>query len=107
MKKLIASLLVLAPLMAVAYPIDVTIVSKGLDVSAESVMQDGSTILHLVNHEQEELRCSVNFNAGVESRRRTAILGPGASQTLQFSPRREVVRMRVRVDCSPTAEDQS
>ena len=33
MKKLIASLLVLAPLMAAAYPIDVTIVSKGLDVS--------------------------------------------------------------------------
>ena len=104
MKRLIAPLLVLSPLVAFAYPIDVSVVSQGLDVSAESVEQDGSTIIHLINHEPVELRCSVNFNAGVESRRRNAIIGPGKGQTMQFSPRREVVRMRVRVECSPTSE---
>jgi hypothetical protein len=105
MKKLIGPLLVMAPLAASAYPIDVTVVSKGLDVSVESVEQSGSTIIHLLNHEPVELRCSANFNAGVESRRRTTIIGPGKGQTLQFAPRREVVRMRVRIECSPTAEE--
>jgi hypothetical protein len=105
MKRLIAPLLALAPLAANAYPIDVDVVSEGLDVSVESVEQDGSTIIHLINHEPVALRCSANFNAGVESRRRTAIIGPGKGQTLKFSPRREVVRMRVRVECSTTAED--
>jgi hypothetical protein len=106
MKRLIAALLVLAPLEAHAYPIDVSVSSKGLDVSVESVEQDGSTILHLMNHEPEELRCTANFNAGVESRRRTAIIGPGKGQTLKFTPRREVVRMRVQVECSPTEADE-
>ena len=106
MKRLIAPLLVLAPFAASAYPIDVSFVSQGLDVSVESVEQSGSTIIHLINHESKELRCSANFNAGVESRRRSAVLGPGQGQTLQFSPRREVVRMRVTVECIPTSEDK-
>lgn len=97
--------LALAPA-AMAYPIDVRIVTKGLDVSAESVQQGNGTVLHLVNHESVGLRCEILFDAGAESRRRDAVLDPAGRKTLRFDPLREVVRMRVRVECEAAEETE-
>ncbi len=105
MKKLYALVLLLCATSAFGYPIDVSVVTRGLDISAESIEQRGATIIHLRNHEPVAVRCDVLFNAGVESRRRQAVIPAGDGQTLQYSPRREVVRMRVRVECEPTGED--
>ena len=104
MKKLLAWLPLLFTGVAFAYPIDVNIVTRGLDVTAESIEQRGTTIIHLENHEPKKLRCELFFNAGAESRRRNAILEPGGGQTVQFSPLREVVRMRVRIECEEIGE---
>lgn len=104
MKKLYALVLSLGPAVAFAYPIDVDVVTRGLDISFESIEQRGATVLHLRNHEPVTVHCSVLFNAGVESRRRQAVIAAGDGQTLQFTPRREVVRMRVRVECEPKEE---
>lgn len=93
------------PASALAYPIEVDIVTRGLDVDAESVQQGNGTILHLISHESVELRCNVLFNAGAESRRRVALLDPGGRMTVRYDPLRQVVRMRVRVECEATGDD--
>ena len=96
-----AALALLAPAVALAYPVEVLFTSRGLDVTIQDVQQDNSTILHLANHEPVAVRCEVEFDAGVETRRRRAIIEAGAGETMTHTPRREVIRMRVRVNCAP------
>jgi hypothetical protein len=95
----------LLPLRALAYPIDVEIVTQGLDVDADSIQQGNGTVLNVINHEAVALRCDVLFNAGAESRRRVALLDPGGRTTVRYDPLRQVVRMRVRIECTPTGDD--
>jgi hypothetical protein len=106
MKRRFALLALMAPALALAYPIDVRVVTRGLDVGAESIQQGNATILHLINHEPVALRCEVLFDAGAESRRRTTLLDPGGRKTVRYDPLREVVRMTVRIDCMPSALEQ-
>ena len=94
------------PAVALAYPIDVRVVTRGLDVGAESIQQGNGTILHLINHESVALRCEVLFDAGAESRRRVVVLDPAGRGTARFDPLRRPVRMRVRVDCAPSGEGE-
>jgi hypothetical protein len=93
------------PATALAYPIDVDVVTRGLDVTADSIQQGNGTVVHVTNHEAVALRCEVLFNAGAESRRRIALLDAGGRQTLRYDPLREVVRMRVRIECRPADEE--
>lgn len=100
-----AVLAMLAPAIALAYPVEVLFTSRGLDITIQDVQQDNSTILHLTNHEPVTVRCEIEFDAGVETRRRSAIINAGAGQTMTHTPRREVVRMRVRVACEPLEDE--
>ena len=106
MKRVIALLASLAPGLALGYPVDVQVVSRGLDVSAEYVQEGQATIVRLTNHEPVEVRCSVRFNAGVETRTRRAVLSAGDAETIRHAPLSEVVRMRVRVECEPTETEE-
>lgn len=88
-----------------AYPVDINVVTRGNDVEATHVQEGQGTIIRLHNHDPVELRCAVLFDAGVENRRRTAIVPGGKSVTVAYTPRREVVRMRVRIECNPTEDE--
>ncbi len=106
MNKRFALPALMLPAVALAYPIDVRVVTRGLDVGAESIQQGNGTILHLLNHETVALRCEVLFDAGAESRRRVVMLDPAGRGTVRFDPLREPVRMRVRVYCAPAEGEE-
>ena len=106
MKRRLVLPALMLPAAALAYPIDVRVVTRGLDVGAESIQQGNGTILNLLNHEPVALRCEVLFDAGAESRRRVVMLDPAGRGTVRFDPLREVVRMRVRVDCAPSEGEE-
>jgi hypothetical protein len=106
MKRILYSALaLLAPAIALAYPVEVLFTSQGLDITIQDIQQDNSTVLHLTNHEVVAVRCEIEFDAGVETRRRSAIIEAGSGETMTHTPRREVVRMRVRVECKPLEDE--
>lgn len=98
-------ILLLAWGVAGAYPVDVTTKMHGLRIDANQSQLALGTLIDLVNHEPMAVRCDVNFRNGPERRRRRVTVEAAARRTATFTPRREVVRVRVNVECWPAHQD--
>ena len=96
-----AWLLVLSCGTANAYPVDVSMASGGLHVEALASQLGAATILELINGEPFAVRCDVYFRNGPERRRRKVTVEAAGRHTVRFSPTRDVVRVRVSVECWP------
>lgn len=97
--------LLLAGGTALAYPVQVTLETHGLEVKVDHTQVGNGTILNLLNGEPRAVRCDVNFRNGPERRRRRVSVDATASRTVTFTPQRAVTRMRVNVECLPAHED--
>ncbi len=92
--------LLLAPVMATAFPIDVNMTSKGLDVEYQATPMELTTAVMLQNYESFPVRCSVRFTNGPElSRTRRVTIEGENHSTVQFTARRAIVRLRVDINC--------
>lgn len=88
---------------AQAYPIDLDLRSEGLDVEALPRQLDQATVVQLLNHEPFPVRCDVRFTNGPEiSRVRKVTVESGERHIARFLPSRQVIRLRVDVDCWPS-----
>lgn len=97
-----AALLALLAGPAGAYPTDIEVDAGTLHVTA-AVHADGRlAIVEVTNQERFAVRCHAVFRNGPEvGRGRRTIVGAGDTGTLTWSPRREVVRLRVELSCAP------
>ena len=96
----VAAMLVSA--IARAYPIDLQVSSQGLDVEALPEALGEATVVRLVNHESFPVRCDVRFSNGPEiGRVRKVTVRPGDDHIARFMPSRQVVRLKVSVECWP------
>jgi len=84
-----------------AYPVDVTTEMHGLRIDANESQLALGMLIDLVNHEPMAVRCDVHFRNGPERRRRRATIEAAARRTVTFTPTRQVVRVRVSVECWP------
>jgi hypothetical protein len=101
-KPFIAGVLALLAGTAWAFPADLEIRPKELSIGAV-VHSDGRVaMVRVTNQEETALRCEAFFRNGPEQgRTRHAIVGSGDSTTLSWTPRREVVRLRIQLNCQP------
>lgn len=99
---LAAGLLALLAGPAAAFPTDIEIDAGTLDVTA-AVHADGRlAIVEVINRERFAVRCNAVFRNGPEvSRARRTIVAAEDTGTLTWTPRREVVRLRVELRCVP------
>ena len=97
--------LLLASGTAVAFPIEVTVETHGLQVQAEHSRAGNGTVMNLINHEPRAVRCEVHFRNGPERRRRRVTIDAAAQRTVTFMPQRAVARLRVNVECRPAHPD--
>lgn len=97
-----ALLLLLFCQAAAAYPIDLEVDAPDIEV-ATVVHTDGLlAVVQVTNHERATIRCDAMFHNGPErGRARRAIIEPGQSASLSWTPRRSVVRLRVQLHCKP------
>lgn len=85
---------------ALAYPVELEFEPRGLDVVAEPFAQGPVALVRVTNGEDFPVICRAVFRNGPEaSRQRQAVVAPGDSATISWSPKREVVRMRVGLHC--------
>ena len=107
--RIVAICLILAlswPGVAGAYPTDVSLKSKGLDIEAIPTLLNEATVVRLVNNEDFPVRCDVRFENGPEvTRVRKVTIDPHGDHLTRFQPTRVVIRLRVSVDCWPASED--
>lgn len=96
--------LVSAPLWA--YPVEVQVNASGLDIEVQDTQLDVATVLLLRNHEQQDVRCDVEWHNGPElNRQRRVSVEAGGQRTVRFSPRRQVIRVTVIVNCRLAEEE--
>lgn len=100
-KRLLAVLLAMLPAMAQAFPIEVNMENHGLDIEAVPVRVAWGAVIQIRNNEPLATRCRVDFRNGPERKRRSAVIPSGESVSVQYQAQREVVRLRVTVDCLP------
>jgi hypothetical protein len=100
------ALAALMPALAAAFPIDLQMKSKGLDVDHRTSQMELTTVIQLTNHESQAVRCAVQFRNGPEiAQTRRVTIPAQKSSTVQYTARRTVVRMRVTVTCTEEEED--
>lgn len=104
MKKLSCVLFALLPLGAfAAYPIDVETQLNGTEVSytTQDISGDLAAIA-LVNQGRGDVRCTAVFRNGPESpRTRRVALKSGQDATLTAKFTRDIIRMRIKLECTP------
>lgn len=97
-----AAALLLFSQAAAAYPVDLETDAAGLDITAEVHTDGVLSVVQVTNHEQAAIRCDARFFSGPDrGRARRAIIEPGQSASLSWTPRRTVVRLRVELSCRP------
>lgn len=85
---------------AFAFAIELDFDPRGLDIVAEPFAQGPVALVRIINGEDFPVVCRAVFRNGPEaSRQRQAIVAPGGSTTMSWSPRRQVVRLRVGLHC--------
>jgi len=100
MNRWCVALLAGLPLTAPAYPIDVKMAGDAqIEYSAHDIAADLAS-LTLINSGKNAARCTVTFNNGPEMPRiRRTLLAPGETTHLTVKLHRQVVRLRVEVEC--------
>lgn len=103
MRRLLAGmLLALLAGDATAYPTDLEVDAGVLNVGT-AVLSDGRlAVVRVTNQEPFAVRCDAVFRNGPEvGRVRRVIIQPAETGALTWTPRREVVRLRVELKCEP------
>ena len=96
-----AAVLVLAAGTALAFAVELEFDPGGLDVLAEAYSDGRLALVRVANGEDFALRCQAVFRNGPEiARTRQAIVAPGESATLSWAPNRNVVRLRIQLQCA-------
>ncbi|KTC03856.1 MULTISPECIES: hypothetical protein [Pseudomonas] len=103
MNRLCCALLVMLPLTALAYPIEVEkqYQSVKIDYVAHDVYHDTGSIT-VNNYGEVDAKCSVVFINGPEAPR-TRHVQVGAGKSLDVSSRfnRSIIKLRIRLSCQP------
>jgi hypothetical protein len=100
--RLAALLLTLLAGPAAAHPVDLEIDAGSLNIAAVVHTDGRVTAVRVANQEALAIRCDAVFRNGPEvARTRRAIIAPGDSAALSWTPRRTVVRLRVELRCEP------
>ncbi|PBP90523.1 3-phosphoglycerate kinase [Pseudomonas syringae] len=103
MNRLCCALLVMLPLTALAYPIEVEKQYQGvkIDYVAHDVDHDTGSIT-VNNYGEVDAKCSVVFINGPEAPR-TRHVQVGAGKSLDVSSRfnRSIIKLRIRLSCQP------
>lgn len=83
-----------------AYPVEMQVHTKGLDVEATPILVEDATVVRLFNHEARAVRCNLVFRNGPEvPTHRRVNVDPGGGRTVRFDPDRAVIKLRVEVRC--------
>ena len=103
MRKLLTGMsLALFAVAAMAFPTDLELDVGGLNVEALTHIDGRVALVRVSNHESCAVRCEAVFRNGPEiSRARRAVIDPADTAVLSWTPRREVVRLRVELSCAP------
>jgi hypothetical protein len=106
MSRLLASVLLLSLAgSAWAFPTDLEISAGDLAIQAVVHTDGRNAIVNVSNSEDFAVRCDALFRNGPEMGRvRRAIIEPGDSAPLSWTPRREVVRLRIELECVPARD---
>jgi hypothetical protein len=106
MSRLLASaLLLLLAASASAFPTDLEVSADGLAIEAVVHTDGRNAIVNVSNREDFALRCDALFRNGPEKGRvRRAIIEAGDSAPLSWTPRRQVVRLRIELQCVPARD---
>lgn len=105
MVRCVLALTLLFSTAAHGYPIDLELRSQGLDVEALPELLGVATVVRLINHEVFPVRCDVRFNNGPEiGRVRKVTVRPGDDHIARFTPSRQVIRLKVTVECWPAEQ---
>ncbi|WP_024682764.1 hypothetical protein [Pseudomonas syringae] len=103
MNRLCCALLVMLPVTALAYPIEVEKQYQGvkIDYVAHDVYHDTGSIT-VNNYGEVDAKCSVVFINGPEAPR-TRHVQVGAGKSLDVSSRfnRSIIKLRIRLSCQP------
>ncbi|CAG8867613.1 hypothetical protein PS627_02577 [Pseudomonas fluorescens] len=103
MKKSCAVLLLLLPLSAIAYPIDVEkqITGVKIDYTPYDTDRDMGSIT-LNNYGQVPAQCRVTFRNGPEAPRVRRVQVPaGNSVDVNAKFNRQIIKLRIALDCKP------
>lgn len=103
MKKLCCALIILLPLAAQAYPIELEKQLNGAEVSASSREIDHNMAAVLVqNYGEKTASCKAVFRNGPEApRTRSVNLAAGQTGNLTAKFARSIIRLRVQLTCQP------
>ena len=101
---LMVAVLLAAPVAGWAFPIEVDFRSEGLDIDIVPMQLDNGAVVKLQNNESLPVRCQARFKNGPEERRRSATIPPGDTAPMRYTARRQVLRLRVVIDCVPVPE---
>lgn len=97
----------LIPAIAMAFPIDIEMNSKGLDIDYRTSQIEMTVALQLTNHDMQAAECAVQFRNGPElARTRRVTVGAQKSTTVQYTARRTVLRMRVTINCTEVEDKE-
>jgi hypothetical protein len=103
MNRLCCALLILLPLTATAYPIDVEKQIDGVkvDYNAHDVFHDIGSI-SVNNYGAVDARCSVVFRNGPEAPRTRRVQVPaGRSVDVTAKFTRSIIKLRIKLSCEP------
>lgn len=101
MKKICCTALLCFPLTAFAYPIEVSSVMNGAEVTYETqeLAADFGAIF-LSNQGLSPARCTANFRSGPDTpKTRRTLLQPGEQLSLSARFTRDIIRLRIRLEC--------
>ena len=96
--------LLMVPLAAQAFPIEIKLRSEGLDIDTIPMQVHWGAIVRVKNNELLAIRCNARFVNGPEERRRVATIPPGDIVPMRYNSQREILRLRVFLDCVPVPE---
>lgn len=105
MKRICLAVLAIIPLsaLAVSYPVDIQQQLNGTEVlaNASSIDRDMAA-LHLHNLGAKPVGCKAVFRNGPEApRSRRTTLQAGEQKALTAKFKRDVIRLRIQLDCEP------
>lgn len=103
MKKIVCAVLALLPLTALAYPIEVEKSLNGTEVSYDTQdIGDQMGAVLLRNNGQQPVTCTAVFVNGPETPHvRKATMAPGKEANLTSSFSRAVIKLRIKLTCTP------
>ena len=104
--KRLAALVALSAGTALAsFPVDLESDLSGMEIGVCTTTTGQTTILEIINREEQKIECRARFRSGPEiPRERRRVLGPREKTILSHTSQREVIRVTVKLACSPVQD---